>query len=406
MSHNLIAAATFSGSTVGMFAALNSAKEKLVLTSAAAEAARDAHYFNIGTKTLLLEGARMNDFQRSEELDNAYWTKFQSSITANAVAAPDGLVTADKLVEDSTASSIHYIQRATPSLTDNTKSAVSFFAKAAERSWLLVEIRDKGNNLKNSFFDIGNGALGTIDAEHTARISKEFEDGWYRCEIVFDAASGGTGPTVTLMLATGDLGETYSGDGASGAYLWGLQFETDKPFASSYIKTTTAAVTRVADQISWPFTLIPQAMTIYLVLVELGTFLRASVEATSFYYCYIGDDGSLEDSILVDANNGNIRVRYQNNTVVNSTIGSPDPKIGDLVELRAVLFPDGAVQIHDSINGAAEVSGPKSAALALPLAWGNTKIWLNRPQDGFCAFHSVKVALGVQTRDFMRKFAD
>ena len=55
-------------------------------------------------KGFLVEEARTNLLLRSEEFDNANWTKSRATVTANAATAPDGTSNADKLVEDSTAS--------------------------------------------------------------------------------------------------------------------------------------------------------------------------------------------------------------------------------------------------------------------------------------------------------------
>lgn len=59
---------------------------------------------------LLLEPSRTNDIQRSEQFDNSYWTKYDTSVSANQIVSPDGNTTADKIIED-TGTSTHIIGR-------------------------------------------------------------------------------------------------------------------------------------------------------------------------------------------------------------------------------------------------------------------------------------------------------
>lgn len=399
MSHDPLSKATFTRASIATFNALNSAKDKFVLKTggAAVDVARDAHYHSIGVKGLLLEGSRSNVLQRSEELDNAYWTKNSCTVSANAAAGPDGLSTADEIVEDATASVVHELQRDLPTLANSTNQPFTVFAKANTRTFLRIRTTDKGNTVRHSWVNLTTGAQGTKDAGHTMRISPEIETGWYRVEIVFDSATGGTTPQVAWGPSDADNSTTYNGDGSSGIYSIGPQFETDGLFASSYIKTTSATATRSADKIEWPYTTVPQCATFYLHLVDLGTG-----DITAAHYGYIGDDGATEDAVEVLEASGNVRMSYKNSTTVTSDGGNP--AIGNFLEIRGVLFPGGEVQMHTSVDEAAETSGTKSAALALPTAWGTTKIWLNRPTDGFAVFLKAKVAFGVQTLAFMRDF--
>src|SRR5205809_293023 len=51
------------------------------------------------TPGILLEGSRTNAFTKSQKFDDAVWTKFGATISADATTAPDGTLTADKIVE-------------------------------------------------------------------------------------------------------------------------------------------------------------------------------------------------------------------------------------------------------------------------------------------------------------------
>jgi hypothetical protein len=188
------------------------------------------------TPTLLLEGARTNDFTYSEQLDNAAWTKTRTSIGAiDTITAPDGYLTAEKLIEDSSPSTNHVLVRNTPAMTDDTDQAVSLYAKAGERTEIRVLLYDKAAVERHVWFDLSAGTVGT-ETSATGTI-EDVGDGWYRCGIVANSNNGGNQPEVYTYLGSGSETVVYSGDGASGCYLWGYQFETDKPFVSSYIST-------------------------------------------------------------------------------------------------------------------------------------------------------------------------
>src|SRR5690242_13405268 len=86
-------AATFSRASIGTRVDVN-----VLVATDAISVLRDRHYIG-GLRTTLLEGAGTNSCLQSEALDNASWTKGSSTITANTVAAPNGAVTADAVIE-------------------------------------------------------------------------------------------------------------------------------------------------------------------------------------------------------------------------------------------------------------------------------------------------------------------
>jgi hypothetical protein len=189
---------------------------------------------------LLSEVERTNLLVRSEEFDNASWTKSNASITANSVVAPSGLVTGDKLIEN-TASSTHLCTQNT-TLTANTAYALSIFAKVQERTQVAIQTSAVGN-WANSVFTSFDLSLGIV-ISGTGVISLA-GNGWYRCSInsTFGPANASGGINVFLI---NNGFSSYTGDGTSGLYLWGAQLEAASA-PSTYIPTTSAAVTRTAD---------------------------------------------------------------------------------------------------------------------------------------------------------------
>ena len=206
-----------------------------VLQTAATDVPRFDHDPTTGESLgLLVEEQRTNLLLRSEDFSTT-WVRFNVNASINAILAPDGTLTADKLTENN-ADNFHRIRQG---ITSGVTGVFSVFLKAAERT--RVNLGTSDTNLIAGF-DLSAGSVvsGTGSIE-------PFGDGWYRCSI--SATFTTSGP---FLLLRNSSSEFYTGDGTSGIYLWGAQLEPDS-FPTSYIPTTTAAVTRnasLADLIS------------------------------------------------------------------------------------------------------------------------------------------------------------
>lgn len=209
------------------------------LMIAAANQARFDHDPITGEcKGLLVEESRANLAIYAEQFDNAAWTANNASILANCAIAPDGALTGDKLIGNATLNA-HSVYR-TQTLTA-VAYTVSVFAKAGERSWLAINVTTSSDNF--TWFNLAAGVVGAIGSGLTASIIS-VGNGWYRCSVTFTATAA-TWYT-TFASATGNSVSSYINDGYSGLYIWGAQLEAGS-FATSYIPTTSAQVTRSAD---------------------------------------------------------------------------------------------------------------------------------------------------------------
>ena len=204
----------------------------------------------LACKGLLIEESRTNLLTYSEQFNNAAWTKTRASITANAVTAPDGTTTADKLVEDATASATHLAFHASVAVTAQAYT-ITVYAKADTRS--VLQIVPDGTNFPVSYanFDLSVGTVSASSGVDSTSITA-VGGGWYRCVVVDTATSAVTTNQFYLYLQnspTAARGQAYTGDGTSGIYIWGAQLEAGA-FPTSYIPTTSAQVTRAADAAS------------------------------------------------------------------------------------------------------------------------------------------------------------
>lgn len=216
-------------------------------------------------KGALFEPAATNLFQRSEEFDNAFWAKSGAAITADAVVAPDGLTTADTLVENTATATPHSITRSPVTIAANTPHTLSVFIKAGAGTRYLrlqVDVNSSTSGFR-AIFDPSAGTISLAAASFgtgsaaTARITP-YPNGWYRCEISGIADASSTSATFSMFLQTvnNSFNATYDGDGASSMTFWGAQLEAG-PVATSYIPTTSATVTRAADAVSLATTAFP-----------------------------------------------------------------------------------------------------------------------------------------------------
>lgn len=201
---------------------------------------------------LLVEPTRTNSFTYSEELGNAVWGKSSTSITANAGTAPDGAQTADLVVED-TSNAIHNVFRDLAGATDDQDQAASFFIKAAGRNTIEVVTIDKAGTALVSRVSLLSGEAEVLAAGHKIR-TEALADGWWRVHVVFNAGAGASDPRLSIRMTDG-ASSTYTGGGVSGIYLWGMQWEKDSVFTTSYIPATAGStVSRSSDSVTFPFT--------------------------------------------------------------------------------------------------------------------------------------------------------
>jgi hypothetical protein len=172
----------------------------------------------------------------SEQFNDAYWSKGQATITANATTAPNGTLTAEKFIEGS--GSVTPEVSRTPIATSNSIFTLSVFAKASERNFLIIN-NNTGVASRRAWFNLSTGVVGTTAAGTTAFI-ENVGNGWFRCSLTTDIANFGSA-TSAFQIGSADGVQTYTGDGTSGIFIWGAQMETGD-IATPYIPTTTAAV--------------------------------------------------------------------------------------------------------------------------------------------------------------------
>jgi hypothetical protein len=207
----------------------------------------------LAPRGLLIEEQRVNLLLYSEQFDNAGWTKLNGSVTANTTTSPDGTTNADAFIENTAASAFHAMGQAVTKAASSIVYAGSFYVKNKGRQ-VAFNIQDAAGS--SGVQGRVNPATGTVTQNATAFGSgftagaitiTNVGNGWYR---VVMTATSDTSTTVTsqFILHNGTT-SVYTGDGVSGAFLWGAQLEAGA-FPTSYIPTVASTVTRTADEVS------------------------------------------------------------------------------------------------------------------------------------------------------------
>jgi hypothetical protein len=173
-----------------------------------------------GTQTAKAEE---NLLIRSQEFDNAAWTKIRCTVTANSVTAPDGTTTAETVTQTAGQTNAGIVRQGTGVTVNGASYTVSIFAKAGtDRNFIFVEDVFTSTGARRTWFDLSAGTVGTTDAAHTASI-QSVGDGWYRC--IITATRGASSSELIAFAPAETNGSTTVTDNQGFIYLWGAQFE-------------------------------------------------------------------------------------------------------------------------------------------------------------------------------------
>jgi hypothetical protein len=195
--------------------------------------------------SLLVEPQRTNILLRSQEFDNATWTKTNTSVTANNTTSPDGTANAEKLSATiATVVTPAEIIQSTSQLGSTTYS-YSVYAKKSTSNFIALRHTGVSGN-PYAWFNLNTGTIGTVQSGITAKI-ESVGNGWYRCTIVGTTPSVVSVNRVDMIVSDNDANYVCAINGS--IFIYGAQLEAGA-YATSYIPTTTASVTRNADVIS------------------------------------------------------------------------------------------------------------------------------------------------------------
>jgi hypothetical protein len=193
----------------------------------------DFNPITLACKGLLIEEARTNNLLQSQDLSTS-WTPANATITTDQVVSPDGTQNADLITSTGAGG------RVTQTVSAPSTSVYTYSVYLKKDATAVIELLVRNNTTATNWmarFNLDTFAITNVSAGATASMV-DVGNGWRRCFIT--TASITSGNSVTSYI--------YAGIGTSGQsqYAWGAQLEAGA-FATSYIPTTTTALTRNAD---------------------------------------------------------------------------------------------------------------------------------------------------------------
>jgi hypothetical protein len=296
---------------------------------------------------LLLEPQRTNSVLYSEQFDNAAWQKTAAgtgvtpAVTANHAISPDGTQNADLVVFDrgagNTSSDFSWIYQ--NFVTSAATYTISCYVKAATSA-------DVGKNL--SWRNFGGGAVWDVTLTNE----------WQR----ISAQATGSGSSQEVGFYNRGA---YSSANSVSVLMWGFQAEVGA-YATSYVKTEAAAVTRLADEAS------KQGISSLLSASEYTLFWEGTHFPTgqfnTFMTIYNNANQNLSALFYRNNTNNEVRAAIFNNAVslslyMASGVTASNIKCALRVKAGAYAFYVNGSLVNSSTNALAPASTLDSVTL-------------------------------------------
>lgn len=287
----------------------------------------------LACKGLLIEEARTNLMLHSNAFATGWSIVAASSFTNASGTAPNNANEAALLIPAASATAT--INQSMP--TTVAAYTYSVYAKpsgAGVNQFYLVS-RDNPNENLALFTLSGAGTATKVGASVSAQSIKLEKNGWYRCVVTFTPTAAATNRYRIT---------TAVGNGTDGILFFGGQMELGG-FATSYIPTTTAAMTRNAD-----------------VATMTGTNFSDWFNASQGTFMFQGVNYDVSSTkVMIDVTDGTLNERIQLSTGANKYFmadgGATQANFGTgSITANAVYKTVAAYKVNDlafALNGAA-----------------------------------------------------
>jgi hypothetical protein len=302
---------------------------------------------------ILCEPQCTNELLYSEDFSHATWAKTRAAIGSNAAVAPDGNTTADAIIASADANT-HCIDQ--DCAAADAEHIFSVWAKIGASNWMELSAPSVANAY--AYYNLAGGLVGTVGAGANSTGIEDWGNGWYRCWIAY--TGGSAAHTHRICPAEADNDDNFTGDASTpNIYVWGAQHEDDGTvIPSSYIKTTTAAATRIKDSLVRTVS----GMTTGKITLSARCLLGPSHNNTQVKTIAMVDDASANNSLALTvtaADVPNLKVVAATSTTADIT-GDDNVTDGKWHDIKAKAVTN---LVSQSVDGAVDGSDDTSAAI-------------------------------------------
>ena len=201
----------------------------------------------VGCPHHILEGARTNLIQYSEDFSNTYWNKTSVTVTSNEAISPDGTLNASKLIEGTSNSRQETWKNI---VTTTSYNVVSCFIKKGTSRFASIVTSDSTHWNTMVVIDLELGIITkTYNGSGFSTVDKieNYGNGWYRLTSSITGAFIGNVLYARINIQNSGTpnnppGHSYIGDGTSYIYIWGAMVE-EGSYPTSYIKSNSGSTT-------------------------------------------------------------------------------------------------------------------------------------------------------------------
>jgi len=253
------------------------------------------------SKGLLIEHQRTNDVANSQNVGgySGGYMNGGAFTYPDDVVAPDGSTEGVLKMVSDTSTGYHGVQYTISGFGSNQNWAYQVWVKALPGSSIneitLYDNAQSGATNNGSL--VMNTTTGVFSYNGNNAESVAYNNGWYQIKIKGTRATTNASSSMLLVLYNGSTNQ-YAGDGSSGFYVWGGQYENDTHHWTSFIPTYGSIASRGADFT----TLLDDDFTDAISQTE-GTLIAEYDNVTSDGYV-LSLDGSGGDKIGMVNSNG------------------------------------------------------------------------------------------------------